>query len=283
MKIGIQQLQIGSILKNEKDTLNNLKLLKEKGFDYIELNGFMIRKNPFIVKMLTSLSGMPIKSSDKFNWEKLINDSKLDVLSIHEDINTLESNLDLVINECRIFNSKYVVLTGNYKFDYTSEENVIKLAQRLTNIGKNLIKHNINFLYHNHNVEFVKVNSNQFAYDILINNTDDKYVNFEFDSYWASVSGVDAISYMEKLGSRIKLHHICDNGSLKKGESITPIIKMKACELGKGCLNLKKMVELDYINNVDYIILEQHKNHIDNDPLKSAIISCAYLKEIMNK
>lgn len=123
MKIGIQQLQIGSILKNEKDTLNNFKLLKEKGFDYIELNGFMIRKNPFIVKMLTSLSGMPIKSSNKFNWEKLINDSKLDVLSIHEDIKTLESNLDLVINECRIFNSKYVVLTGNYKFDYSNEKN----------------------------------------------------------------------------------------------------------------------------------------------------------------
>ena len=138
MKIGIQQLQIGSILKNEKDTLNNLKLLKEKGFDYMELNGFMIRKNPFIVKMLTSLSGMPIKSSDKFNWEKLINDSKLDVLSIHEDINALESNLDLVISECRIFNSKYVVLTGNYKFDYNNEKNLLDLCQRLNKIGKSL-------------------------------------------------------------------------------------------------------------------------------------------------
>lgn len=134
MKIGIQQLQIGSILKNEKDTLNNFKLLKEKGFDYIELNGFMIRKNPFIVKMLTSLSGMPIKSSNKFNWEKLINDSKLDVLSIHEDIKTLESNLDLVINECRIFNSKYVVLTGNYKFDYSNEKKLLDLSQRLNKI-----------------------------------------------------------------------------------------------------------------------------------------------------
>lgn len=278
MKIGIQQLQIGSILKNEKDTLNNLKLLKEKGFDYMELNGFMIRKNPFIVKMLTSLSGMPIKSSDKFNWEKLINDSKLDVLSIHEDINALESNLDLVISECRIFNSKYVVLTGNYKFDYNNEKNLLDLCQRLNKIGKSLKEKGISFLYHNHNVEFMRINDDSLGYDVLINNTNSNYVNFEFDSFWASVSGVDAISYMEKLGSRLKIHHICDNSNLSKKESITPIIKMKACELGKGCLNLKEMVKFDIENHVDAIILEQHKNHIDNSPIKSALASLNYLK-----
>lgn len=283
MKIGIQQLQIGSKLTTHSNALNTLNTLKEKGFNGIELNGFMIRKNPFIVKLLTSLSGMSIKKSDKFNWLELIDKSNLKVISIHEDINTLETKLDMVVEECKKFKTNYVVLTGNYKFDYTNETNVVNLANRLNNIGKSLKEYNINFLYHNHNVEFVRVNSKELAYEILINNTNSQYVNFEFDSYWASVSGVDAISYMEKLGSRIKLHHICDNGNLKIRESITPIIKMKSCELGKGCLNLEKMIELDIKNNIDYVILEQHKNHIDNNPLKSAIISIEYLNNIINK
>ena len=281
MKTGIQQLQLGRLLTNEKKTLQYLQTLSKDGFDGIELNGFMIRKNPFIVKMLTQLGGMPIKKSDKFNWLRLIQNSKMEVISIHEDIQTLETKLDMVINEAKEFNTKYIVLTGNYKFDYTNLKNIKDLAFRLNKIGENLRKEGISFLYHNHNVEFVRVNNQEFAYDVLIKETNPEYVNFEFDSYWASVSGVDVISYMKKLGSRIKLHHICDNGNVKKGESITPIIKMKACELGSGCLNLKEMIKLDYENNVDYVILEQHKNHIDNNPMESARLSLKYLKEIM--
>lgn len=281
MKTGIQQLQLGRLLTNEKKTLQYLQTLSKDGFDGIELNGFMIRKNPFIVKMLTQLGGMPIKKSDKFNWLRLIQKSKMEVISIHEDIQTLETKLDMVINEAKEFNTKYIVLTGNYKFDYTDLKNIKDLAFRLNKIGENLRKEGISFLYHNHNVEFVRVDNQEFAYDVLIKETNPEYVNFEFDSYWTSVSGVDVISYMKKLGSRIKLHHICDNGNIKKGESITPIIKMKACELGSGCLNLKEMIKLDYENNVDYVILEQHKNHIDNNPMESARLSLKYLKEIM--
>lgn len=281
MKIGIQQIQIGRLLTNQNKTLNYLKELKINGFNCIELNGFMIRKNPFIVKMLTQLGGMPIKKSDKFDWDKLIKKSDLEVIAIHEDIQTLENNIGLVINESKLFNTKYVVLTGNYKFDYTSKKNVDNLAIRLNKIGENLKKEGISFLYHNHNVEFSHVDKSNLAYDRLIELTNPEYINFEFDSYWPSVSGVDAIYYMKKLGNRIKLHHICDNGNVKKGISLTPIIKLKATELGQGCLNLKDMIKIDYDNKVECVILEQHKNHIDNNPLKSAEISINYLKEIM--
>ncbi len=281
MNIGIQQLQLGRTLTSEKKAKEVLHFLKENGFDSIELNGFMIRKNPFIVKVLTELGGMPVKKSDRLDWQKLIQESSLEVISIHEDIKTLETNLAMVINETKEYNTKYVVLTGNYKFDYSSEASVDSLADRLNLIGGNLKKENISFLYHNHNVEFKKINENELCYDRLINKTDPQYVNFEFDSYWPSVSGVDAIKYMSLLKDRIKLHHICDNGSVATGESITPIVKFKATELGKGCLNLEKMIALDKENNVSSIILEQHKNHINNDPLESALISLKYLQEVI--
>lgn len=282
MKIGIQQLQIGRTLTSEKKAKHSLFVLEKAGFEIIELNGFMIRKNPLIVKMLTSLGGMPVKNSDRLNWKKLINERNLKVSSIHEDIKTLETNVQMVINEAREYQTKYIVLTGNYQFDYSNERIVDELADRLNEIGRKLKEENIVFLYHNHNVEFRHINEKQLCYDRLIEKTNPEYVSFEFDSYWSNVSGVDAISYMNKLKDRIKIHHICDNGNLEKGKSITPIVKMKQTELGKGCMNLKEMVNIDYKNNIDFIILEQHKNHIHNDPLESASISLDYLRKITN-
>lgn len=278
MKIAIQQLQLGRILTSEKKAKNALDTISNAGFNAIELNGFMIRKNPFIVKILTELGGMPVKKSDTLDWKKLVKDTNLEVASIHEDINTLETNINLVIKEAKEYNTKFIVLTGNYKFDYSNEKVIDDLASRLNTIGKNLKEENIEFLYHNHNVEFRHINDKELAYDRLIDKTEKQYVNFEFDSYWPSVSGVDALSYMKKLGNRIRLHHICDNGNIQKGESITPIVKMKAVELGLGCLNLNDMIDQDYKNNTEYVILEQHKNHIDNNPLKSALLSLNYLK-----
>ncbi len=283
MKIGIQQLQIGKTLTNEKKATDSISILKKAGFEYIELNGFMIRKNPWIVKILTNLSGMPIKRSDHLNWKKILDEKHLCVSSIHEDIKTLETNRKLVIKETKEYQTNYVVLTGNYNFDYADERNIDLFSERLNEIGRNLKKENIQFLYHNHNAEFVHVNQAELCYDRLIKKTDPEFVSFEFDSYWPSISGVDALAYMRRLGPRIRIHHICDNGLSRTKKFITPIIKMKQIELGKGCLNLKEMIRFDEENKVDFIILEQHKNHIHDNPLESASLSMDYIKHVLKK
>ena len=280
MKFGIQQLQIGKTLTTEKKAAHALYVLEKAGFDAIELNGFMIRKNPIIVKWLTGLSGMPVKNADRMDWKKLLSERKLEVCSIHEDIKTLETNLSMVINETKEYHTQYVVLTGNYQFDYSNERVIDTLSERLNEIGRKLREENIQFLYHNHNVEFRHINENKLCYDRIIEKTNKEFVNFEFDSYWPSVSGVDAISYMEKLRERIQIHHICDNGNIQKGKSMTPIVKTAQVELGKGCMNLKRMIDLDYRNGTQYIVLEQHKNHIHKNSLESASISIDYLNKV---
>ncbi len=283
MKIGIQQLQIGKTLTSEKKAMDAISSIKNAGFEYIELNGFMIRKNPFIVKILTGMNGMPIKHSDLLDWKKILKEKNLPVSSIHENLRTLETNINRVIQEAKEFQTNYIVLTGNYNFDYASERNIDDFCLRLNEIGKNLWKENIQFLYHNHNAEFMHVNPSELCFDRIIGKTDSDFVSFEFDSYWPSVSGVDALYYMKKLGPRIRIHHICDNGYSKSRKAITPIIGMKQVELGKGCINLSEMIQLDKKNHTDFLILEQHKNHIHNNPIESASLSIDYLKKALKK
>lgn len=82
-------------------------------------------------------------------------------------------------------------------------------------------------------------------------------------------AGVDVPDLMDKLGNRMKLWHITDRGSRRKGPYITPILKEEEMELGYGNMDLKTLAEIAKKNGVEGVILETHKNWVDKDPIKS--------------
>ena len=272
-------MMIGPLCKSYSSTLEVLKKLKIQGFDAIELNSYMIHKTPVFARVLTRLAGMPCGKAGKFNWKKLISESQLKVASLHADLDSLEKESDRIIKEAKDFNSKYLVITGFYNFNYTSKKELEKLSLRLNKMGEETLKNGLMLLYHNHNVEFKRLSKGQFVYDFLVELLDEKFVNFEFDSYWASEAGINIYKLMERLGSRIKLHHINDRGSKKKSPFFTPILKSDSMELGTGCIDLKSLLEIDKKNNIDYVVLESHKNYINNSRIDSIEISAKFLNE----
>ncbi len=52
-------------------------------------------------------------------------------------------------------------------------------------------------VHHNHNAELQKVTPDKTAYDIIIEETNPEYVNFEFDSYWLTDEGTNVPAIME--------------------------------------------------------------------------------------
>jgi sugar phosphate isomerase/epimerase len=164
-----------------------------------------------------------------------------------------------------------------YRFDYSDRSNVKKLAERLNKAGESLKAEGISLLYHNHNIELLKVGGNTRAYDILIDETDPEFVNFEFDSYWFTDGGADAKLWMKRLGKRIKLWHINDRGSRLSGSAMTPILKEDSMELGTGNMDLEGLRDIALENGVEAVVLESHKNWIDRDPVKSLELSSKWL------
>ena len=135
-------------------------------------------------------------------------------------------------------------------------------------------------LYHNHNCEFRKVSKGMTAYGLLQEETDPEYVNFEFDSYWPTEAGVDALALMRQLGERMKLYHINDRGTRLTGPSMTPLLKSDSMELGYGNMNLKALTGQALAAGVDAVILESHRNWVDGSPIKSIQRSAEFLKDI---
>lgn len=280
---GIQQLQLGKACTSTSEVRKALISLKESHFDFIELDGFMIRKTPLFARMLLSLSGMGIKKSQKLPWGDMIKEANLSVLSIHEDLETLENNFELVAEEIAKYGPHYIVITGMYNFSYDDEGELGRLIVRLNRVGRKLKGLGVEFLYHNHSVEFQTIEGDTKAFDILISGLNPEWVNFEFDSYWAIEAGADPLYWMDKLGSRMKLYHICDRGNVKKGPYLTPILKTDAVELGFGSINLRALIEKALEYNVSGIILEQHKNYYAKDPVISAKRSALFIAEHFKK
>lgn len=275
----VQQFMLGSVLKNESAVRETFSAMKTAGYDSIELCGFMLHPMGFAVRMLTKAAGMPVGSGGNLDWERLVKESGLHVVSVHQDLGSIERDAKAVAAEARKFGTDKIVITGMYRFDYGDETAVHDLANRLNAAGKALAEQGIRLLYHNHNCELRKVNPQKCAYDILLEETDPEYVNFEFDSYWFTEGGADAKQWMHRLGSRMKLWHINDRGTRMTGPAMTPILKTDSMELGTGNMDLDGMAELAKENGIEAVILESHRNWIDNSPVKSLQLSAQWLNK----
>ena len=275
----VQQFMLGSVLKNENAVRETFSAMKTAGYDSVELCGFMLHPMGFAVRILTKAAGMPVGSGGNLDWERLVKESGLNVVSVHQDLGSIERDAKAVAAEARKFGTDKIVITGMYRFDYGDETAVHDLANRLNEAGKCLAEQGIQLLYHNHNCELRKVNPQKCAYDILLEETDPEYVNFEFDSYWFTEGGGDAKLWMRRLGNRMKLWHINDRGTRMTGPAMTPILKTDSMELGTGNMDLEGMAEIAKENGIEAVILESHRNWIENSPVKSLQLSARWLNE----
>ena len=140
---------------------------------------------------------------------------------------------------------------------------------------------------HTHKIDGVsRAILNSFCYELCeisnkssLEETDPQFVNFEFDSYWFTEGGANALAWMQRLGTRMKLWHINDRGTRLTGSAVTPILKTDSMELGTGNMDLDSLMAQALSVGVDAVILESHRNWVDNSPIKSLQVSAEYLKQ----
>ena len=171
IKKAVQQFMLGTVLNSEDEARRTLASINAAGYDGIELCGFMLHPMGFMIRMFTKAAGMPVGKGGKFDWNGIVKDSGLAVVSLHTDLGSLERDSGAVIKEAQSYNTKNLVITGMYRFDYSDEATVKELANRLNKAGKVLKDSGMSLMYHNHNCELLKMPDGRTAYDILIDDT----------------------------------------------------------------------------------------------------------------
>ena len=274
----VQQIMLGKVARTEKEAFTTLETIKFAGYDGIELNGFMIRPTGLFVRALTAAAGMPAGRGGRYDWASLTREAGLQVVSLHEDLGTIKADPEAVARRARDLGTDKVVITGMYRFDYTSRAAVKGLCADLNEYGEQLRQAGIRLLYHNHNAELCRLTEGgERAYEYILRSTDPATVGFEFDSYWFTEAGADAVEWMEKLGNRMRMWHINDRGSRQRGPSMTPILKSDSMELGCGNMSLDRLTRQAKANGIQAVVLESHRNHVNHNADESLQRSAAYL------
>ena len=224
--------QLYSILKtNQKRSLEALRELSEIGYDGVELMG-------------TNTCGMT-----KEEYRKLIQELNLDPISSHN----LKTEEDFAwANDMGI---RYIDIRAD--LGEGSYDAVLKACEEMNRQGRIRAKYGIKAVLHNHSQEFRKVKGREEEenriYDVLIQNTDPEYVNFELDCGWCAFSGCDPVEYVRKYPGRFPLIHVkealrtayCDDelehfpaDVLKMGMPVAPVNPKAAREGFLADINL---------------------------------------------
>ena len=123
-------------------------------------------------------------------------------------------------------------------------------------LGEQSVKNGTGKLFgHNHQWEFTTLVTNPetgettTAWEVLVENTDPRWVTFQLDVFWAADAGADVVALIEEYGDRIELLHIKD-GDLNGDARGIP------SDVGEGELDWDAILEAAQ-GSVKYYVVER--------------------------
>ncbi|AZB44144.1 sugar phosphate isomerase/epimerase [Bacillus sp. FJAT-42376] len=234
----------------EKDFLKTLNKVAEIGFDGVEFAGYY-GVNPADLR-------------------KYLDELNLRASGSHFVLKEMEENLDFCIEAQAILGSRHLIIA--YPYDrMEKEEEYHELAAKLNGMGKKVHEAGLTLSYHHHEFELLTFGQRT-GMEILMEETNPEWVQFELDIYWLTHAGKDPADWIKRYSDRVSLVHMKD---METGED-------KAfAELGAGILNLKAVVEEAGKANAEWLVVEQ--DICKRSPLESVSASYSYLKGLSIK
>ncbi|RZL46954.1 MAG: twin-arginine translocation signal domain-containing protein [Pedobacter sp.] len=135
------------------------------------------------------------------------------------------------IDAANILGSEYVTVPYLQATVRKTADDYKKIAAKLNEAAKLCKAAGLKLAYHNHDFEFTKF-GNTTGYEIMLNETDKKLVDFELDLYWAVRSGNDPLALFKAHPGRFTMWHIKDMDKTKNSVNT---------EVGQGAVNFKSI------------------------------------------
>jgi len=238
--VGLQMYSLRSVAQNDMDSA--MKLASEMGFRYVEASS-SYKSTIEEYKALLDKYKLEVPSKN-YGWDQF----------------TSEEGIQTILKEAKLLGFRYTGIAwyGHSKEGMTEAE-ALDAAKKFNEVGKRLSEAGLIFTYHNHGYEFRPLENGkdgETAFDVLLQNTDPKYVTFEMDTTWVIFPGADPVKYLRKYAGRFALMHLKD---LKKGvvgnlSGGTPVENDVA--LGSGQANFPEIFNAAQETGVKYYFIE---------------------------
>ena len=243
-------LQIHSVRPQLTSDFNRtLEKIAEIGFKNIEAYGL-------------GNDGLFIEKITPKTYKKTLVDLGMNLLSTHINYFDL-THINKIIDSCHEAGVKYGIIPIPPEEYRTSISKYKEFAEYLNKVGEKFNESGIIFGFHNHDFLFYKLES-EIPYEILLNETEPKFVTFQADLYWMTKGGVNPLDLIYKFPGRFKSFHVKDIDKDNNRESV-----------GLGIIDFESILNArDTAGLQDYFIEDFRP---DNDPFGKLKISFDYL------
>lgn len=253
-----------------KDFFGTLEAVKSFGYDGVEFaGGFKDYAAAEVKKMCEDVGLIPI--SAHVPYLDMVAAPR-EVLGFYKDIGCKYVAIPYLTEEYRPGNEKFAEVVENAKM-----------------LGKTAHELGMTLLYHNHDFEFVKLDS-KYALDVLYEEVSADLLKTELDVCWVNVGGEEPASFVRKYSGRAPIVHFKDFYGEKSEDMYELIgIDKKAPKrpgnfefrpLGSGLQNFPEILAAALDAGAVWLVVEQDNPSMNLSPLECAKKSIEYLKTI---
>jgi len=247
-QIAVQLYTLRNQMQSPKEIERMLLIVRDIGYEAVELAG---------------LGEMDVRQ-----WKKVLDGLGLKVCSMHEGPKALLQDAESVIERMNILQCHFVAYPYPQEEDLTNKVNVLDLAKRLGRVGDVFCRQGKTLLYHNHSLEFQRVEA-ELVLDLLYRNTGTKQLQAELDTYWVQHGGGDPAEWCRKMAGRLPVLHL-------KDYVITNQNQPAFAEVGQGNLRWDAILPAAVKAGCQWFVVEQ--DTCPGDPLESIRRSLEFLR-----
>jgi len=197
MPIGFQTWTVRDPLT--KDFPGTLKMMADMGYQSLE----MCSPKGYMFAGFGALADMPAKE-----MKQIINDAGLICESSHYVFNELKQNLDERVEFALESGQKQMILSSFGLPQDATLDDWRKAADELNRIGVKVKENGLQMGFHNHHMEFAKIDD-QLIYDVLLDQFDPDIIKMQFQVAVINI-GYKAADYFRKYPGRFISAHLAD-------------------------------------------------------------------------
>ncbi len=231
------------------------------------------RKVSAIGYRAVQVSGVDYAQTPPKAIRQICADHGLTICATHENGKKILDYPETVVETLQVLGTRLTAYPFPADIDFTCEESVANFIAKLSNAGKVLAKAGMTLAYHNHQIEFRKLNGKMLLERIFAETSPD-HLQGEPDTYWVQFGGGDPVAWCRKLSGRLPIIHLKDYRVNEKNE-------VEFCEVGRGNLDMPTIIAEAERAGCPWFAVEQDTCY--GDPFESIRISFEYLTSLVTR
>jgi sugar phosphate isomerase/epimerase len=241
------------------------------GLQLYTLRDMMKRSVPRTLEAVAKAGYKEVEFAGYFNVtsrqiRQLLDANGLTSPSAHVQMTDLGPSWEVMLEDANIVGQKYLTVAWIDASDRTLD-GYKRIADRLNEAGIKAIGEGVQLAFHNHAYGFDPI-AGQIPYEILLRQTDPRYLVMEADVFWMRQAKQDPLSWFARYPGRFHMLHLKDMG---------PPPKNRMLDVGKGVIDWRTLLSRSKAAGVRHYFVEHDE---PSDPIASIRSSYRYLRTV---